>query len=407
MLSVSPMNFPARRTAPLSLPPTNVGPISNRANVLPAPNLPPIFPQMHPYTVSYPPLSPTECTPRNVPIGIPMFGPAFGPHPQSAFVGAPGFPVLQAKGAPLNVVYRRPGDAAAAYYTYYPPTPGATPGSAPAQAVQAARAPVPTPAPTSAPAQAQANAGAQLLPMISSGHSSPTMQLAFIPETQRIPAYAGPGYFRSADAQAFPAQAPWVVPLATGGKPAHHPTHSCPPSLGSATPPSSAQPVRGFVEVKPFQRTHLKIKAKKLFRCDHCGKEYTRRHNMLVHKLSAHSDEKRFECHVCHSRFKRKSDYIRHNKEQHTNSVKRFVCAGELVDGTKWGCGKRFFRKDQLKKHLNANRAQYTCLKNVPNGKPASIDGITVTKASSSAAGHPAHAAEAQPAALTEVPLSA
>lgn len=378
MLSVAPMNFSDRRPAPLALPQAGIQNRNMPSHVLPAPNLPPIFPQAHPYTIQYPPVSPTECTPRNVPVAVPMFGPAFGPRLASQFAGAPDFPVMQPKGAPVSVLYRGPGDAAG-YYTCYPPASGA------GTSISAGT-------PVSAPA----------LPMVSPGHNSPTMHLAFVPDAQQVPTYVAPSYYRSPDGPNFPVQPPLMLHLADN-KPVHHPTHSCPASLGSITPPMSTQSVRGFVEVKPFQRNEMKMKTRKLFRCDQCGKEYTRRHNMLVHKFSAHSSEKRFECHVCHSKFKRKSDYIRHNKEQHTNSVKRFVCEGELTDGTKWGCGKRFFRKDQLKKHLNANRAQYTCLKNVPSGKPASIDGITVTKASSSAG----RSAQPEPAPLAKLPLSA
>lgn len=136
--------------------------------------------------------------------------------------------------------------------------------------------------------------------------------------------------------------------------------------------------IKTYVEIKHKKRSG--VSPKRNFKCDQCGKAYTRRHNLLAHKLSAHTNGKHFICKICKAKFKRESDFIRHNKEQHTNCVKPFVCAGINPDGSKWGCGKRFFRKDQLKSHLSTNRAWITCLKNLPPGARTEVDGIVIIK---------------------------
>ncbi|KAG7795631.1 hypothetical protein KL929_003982 [Ogataea haglerorum] len=98
------------------------------------------------------------------------------------------------------------------------------------------------------------------------------------------------------------------------------------------------------------------------FKCDQCPKSYTRKHNLVFHKLSVHEKEKLFGCTECQVKFSRSSDLSRHTKEQHSSIVKPFVCGGVNPDGTAWGCGKRFYRKDQLKSHLNTTKAGFKCL---------------------------------------------
>ncbi|ODV85902.1 hypothetical protein CANARDRAFT_27975 [[Candida] arabinofermentans NRRL YB-2248] len=100
------------------------------------------------------------------------------------------------------------------------------------------------------------------------------------------------------------------------------------------------------------------------FKCDQCPKSYTRKHNLISHKLSVHEREKLFRCSDCSVKFSRSSDLSRHAKEQHSACIKPFICGGiNENDGTRWGCGKRFYRKDQLKSHLSTNKAESKCLR--------------------------------------------
>lgn len=103
-----------------------------------------------------------------------------------------------------------------------------------------------------------------------------------------------------------------------------------------------------------------------------------KREHMHTYDLSIYS--KVFTCPTCHTRFNRKSDYLRHIREQHRNPKKKFVCAGKLHNGARWGCGKRFSRKDQLKRHLHSRKAQLKCLKNIPFGKCAFVSGMKIIK---------------------------
>lgn len=108
---------------------------------------------------------------------------------------------------------------------------------------------------------------------------------------------------------------------------------------------------------------------------------YDKRERMHTYDIPIYS--KVFTCPTCHTRFNRKSDYLRHIREQHRNPKKKFVCAGKLYNGARWGCGKRFSRKDQLKRHLHSRKAQLKCLKNIPFGKCAFVSGMKIIKNSS------------------------
>lgn len=120
--------------------------------------------------------------------------------------------------------------------------------------------------------------------------------------------------------------------------------------------------------------------AARRFKCDLCDKSYTRKHNLVAHKLSVHTNEKPFTCSVCKAKFKRESGLTRHVREQHTDAGKTYVCSGVNPDGTHWGCGKRFFREDQFKSHLSTQKAGFKCLKNMTPGVHTELTGIVVVK---------------------------
>ena len=82
-----------------------------------------------------------------------------------------------------------------------------------------------------------------------------------------------------------------------------------------------------------------KSKEPKKHRCDHCGTEFTRHHNLKSHLLT-HSHEKPYNCTRCDQRFRRLHDLKRHTK-LHTGE-KPHTCNK---------CGRPFARGDALARH--------------------------------------------------------
>lgn len=88
------------------------------------------------------------------------------------------------------------------------------------------------------------------------------------------------------------------------------------------------------------------------FQCNLCPKRFTRAHNLRSH-LRAHTDERPFVCSVCRRAFSRQHDRKRH--EILHSGEKKFVCRGDLKNGDKWGCGRRFARgMDSLGIHFRS-----------------------------------------------------
>lgn len=87
------------------------------------------------------------------------------------------------------------------------------------------------------------------------------------------------------------------------------------------------------------------------FQCNLCPKRFTRAYNLRSH-LRTHTDERPFVCSVCGKAFARQHDRKRH--EGLHSGEKKFVCRGELKDGNKWGCGRRFARADALGRHFRS-----------------------------------------------------
>ncbi|KAK3389728.1 hypothetical protein B0H63DRAFT_464231 [Podospora didyma] len=95
------------------------------------------------------------------------------------------------------------------------------------------------------------------------------------------------------------------------------------------------------------------------FQCTLCPKRFTRAYNLRSH-LRTHTDERPFVCRVCGKAFARQHDRQRH--EDLHSGEKKFVCKGELKDGEKWGCGRRFARADALGRHFRSGAGR-TCIK--------------------------------------------
>lgn len=95
------------------------------------------------------------------------------------------------------------------------------------------------------------------------------------------------------------------------------------------------------------------------FQCTLCPKKFTRAHNLRSH-FRRHTNERPFVCTVCGKAFFR--DHDRKNHEYLHTREKRFVCTGDLKDGAKWGCGRRFARADALGRHFRSE-AGLICIK--------------------------------------------
>lgn len=82
------------------------------------------------------------------------------------------------------------------------------------------------------------------------------------------------------------------------------------------------------------------------FKCDYCGKTFSRRDNLERHKTT-HLDEKLFKCNVCSKAFSRKS-YLTVHQRIHTGE-RPFKCDT---------CGHTFSRKDHLLKHQRTKEGE-------------------------------------------------
>ncbi|KAH6845783.1 hypothetical protein B0I37DRAFT_381087 [Chaetomium sp. MPI-CAGE-AT-0009] len=91
-------------------------------------------------------------------------------------------------------------------------------------------------------------------------------------------------------------------------------------------------------------------------KCQHCGKIFSRRFNLASHLLS-HTTERPWKCGSCDKAFARRTDFRRH-RLGHAPEEATFLCRGMLRDGTAWGCGKGFARRDTLANHHRSRIGQ-------------------------------------------------
>jgi len=97
------------------------------------------------------------------------------------------------------------------------------------------------------------------------------------------------------------------------------------------------------------------------FACPLCSKSYTRPANLKNHQRQ-HTDERPFRCGFsgCGKSFPRNNDKKRHEKIHRTERA--FKCGGSRLDGSPWGCGKMFLRKDGLLEHHHKTVKGGQCL---------------------------------------------
>ncbi|KAH8586238.1 hypothetical protein B0O99DRAFT_644911 [Bisporella sp. PMI_857] len=90
------------------------------------------------------------------------------------------------------------------------------------------------------------------------------------------------------------------------------------------------------------------------FQCHICPKKYTANHNLKSH-IRTHAGIKGFMCSVCGHSFTRRSDCNRHEQ---VHGDKKFICLGDLKDGSTWGCTSAFWRADKLADHFRSKTGQ-------------------------------------------------
>jgi len=89
---------------------------------------------------------------------------------------------------------------------------------------------------------------------------------------------------------------------------------------------------------------------KRPFACPLCPKSFTRRKTLKDHHTSQHTDVRLFCGYIgCGKSFAQNNDKKRHERSH--GGEKAFQCGGTRSDGSPWGCGKAFARKDGLLEH--------------------------------------------------------
>lgn len=95
--------------------------------------------------------------------------------------------------------------------------------------------------------------------------------------------------------------------------------------------------------------------------CLVCSKSFTRSTTLVNHQRQ-HTGDRPFLCKFpeCGKAFAQNNDRKRHEKGHTLN--KAFQCGGTRSDGSSWGCGKAFARKDGLLEHHHKTVRGRKCL---------------------------------------------
>jgi uncharacterized Zn-finger protein len=112
---------------------------------------------------------------------------------------------------------------------------------------------------------------------------------------------------------------------------------------------------------RPSKRRRTPGSPKRPFPCSLCLKTFTRRATLNNHQRQ-HTGERPFRCGFseCGESFAQDNDKKRHERSH--GGEKAFHCDGTRSDGSSWGCGKAFARKDGLLEHHHKTDRGRKCL---------------------------------------------
>jgi hypothetical protein len=79
------------------------------------------------------------------------------------------------------------------------------------------------------------------------------------------------------------------------------------------------------------------------------------------------SEDKLFVCTVCWNAFAYVKDRNRH-KESHYSEDRKYICKGDLKQGDRWGCGRRYALADYFVRHFRSEVGQF-CIKPLVGGE--------------------------------------
>jgi hypothetical protein len=98
-----------------------------------------------------------------------------------------------------------------------------------------------------------------------------------------------------------------------------------------------------------------------LFKCSKCPQSFTRRTTLNNHQRQ-HTGDRPFRCGFseCGRSFAQNNDKKRHERSH--GDEKAFQCGGSRSNGSSWGCGKAFARKDGLSEHHHKTVKGGQCL---------------------------------------------
>jgi hypothetical protein len=125
-------------------------------------------------------------------------------------------------------------------------------------------------------------------------------------------------------------------------------THPVEEEIQETTEVQEVEIVMQDPEPEPVHIRVLQRKRQTEFKCEHCGKVFSKRYNLDSHKVR-HGTVREHKCEACGMDFARLNDLRRHSKKHTGEAV--VYCGGILSDGREWGCGKAFARADVLTAH--------------------------------------------------------